>query len=163
MTKEIELTQGYKALVDDEDYEYLSQFKWRYHGDGYAVGANKKVSYLNMHRIILERKLGRELTKDENTDHRDLDKLNNTRDNLRLATQSQNMANVSKHPNTSSRFKGVGWHKNTGKWQARITVKGKNTHLGLFYDEEEAAKVYDRQALLAFGEFAYLNFPELTS
>lgn len=163
MTKEIELTQGQKAQVDDIDFEYLSQFKW-YYGHGYAKRAGydkvtKRRFYIGMHRVVLERKLGRRLVKDERPDHKDRNRSNNTRDNIRLATHKQNMANRSKTSiDTSSRFIGVSWHKGAGKWQVRIEVNGKFTHLGLFTDEAKAAKAYDERALLAFGEFANLNF-----
>lgn len=163
MAKEIETTRGYKALVDDIDFEFLSQFHWRYHR-GYAVRgkydkATEKRLWIGMHQTVLERKLGHKPTKGQECDHRDCNRLNNTRNNLRLATHSQNMANIPKRLGKSSRFRGVSWYKRLGKWQTLIRINGKQVHIGLFNDEEAAARVYDQQALLVFGEFACLNFP----
>lgn len=162
MTKEIELTQGYKTIVDDEDFEYLSQFKWQYHY-GYARRAVKNINNpIIMHRIILERKLGRKLTSSELTDHKDRSRLNNTRDNLRVATRRQNNINSSNRTGTSSPFRGVYWRKDERKWYARIKVHKKAIHLGSFDDQVLAAKAYDKNAILWFGEFAVLNFPNIT-
>lgn len=161
MAKEIELTQGYKALVDDIDFEYLRQFKWglrdKNRGRLYAA----RTDGIKMHRLIVERQLDRKLETSEYVDHRDRDALNNTRSNLRLATRSQNLANRSKSPwrVTSSKFKGVCWDKSRNKWLATIRADKKLIHLGFFDDEILAAKTYDQHALLRFGEFAALNFP----
>lgn len=161
--KEIELSKGYKALVDDEDFEYLSQFKW-YFVSGYAahkdsIDTNK---HITMHGVVLERKLGHPLAKGESPDHKDRNTVNNTRDNLRPATHKQNMSNKSKQSNVTSQFKGVHRAKGQGKWIAMITVSGRNVYLGRFLDEADAAREYDKQALIHFGEFANLNFPKGT-
>lgn len=154
MAKEIELTQGYKTLVDDIDFEYLSQFRWHLSG-GYV-----KRNRISMHRIILERKLGRKLTPGEFPDHVDNNPLNNTRQNIRPCTHAQNMRNKSKtRGQTSSQFKGVSLHSTGNKWQSQIRADGKILYIGLFSDEELAAKAYDQHAVLHFGEFAKLNFP----
>lgn len=163
MPKEIKLTQGYKALVDDEDFEYLSQFKWYISSRGYALHSaydetGKKKPHVRMHRIVLERKLGRELVAGELPDHRDSNKLNNTRQNLRISTHQQNTRNRAKWK-SSSRFKGVSWRKSVSRWYSTIRVNDKLIHLGSFLNEEEAARKYDEQALIHFGEFARLNFP----
>jgi hypothetical protein len=91
------------------------------------------------------------------TDHIDHDGLNNQRSNLRPATTAQNNHNQRPQRNTSSRFKGVTWHKRIGKWQAAIKVADKNRHLGVFPDEEDAARAYNAAAVEAYGEYAYLN------
>jgi hypothetical protein len=159
MAKEIELTQGYKALVDDEDFEYLNRFNWCI-SHGYAVRKQKNGKGLVlMHRVILGRKLGRELLKSEKVDHVNGNGLDNTRNNLRAATHKQNIRNSAKAAGGTSRFKGVSWHKKSNKWQALIGVNGKVIHLGHFDDEIEAAKKYDMAALLWFGRFARTNFP----
>ena len=93
-------------------------------------------------------------------DHKDRNGLNNRRNNLRQATSSQNVANQSLRSNNTSGYKGVSWDKASGKWVAKVKVNGKQQqHLGLFSDPIEAAKTYDRAALKAFGDFAFLNFP----
>lgn len=163
MTKEIELTQGYKTTVDDEDFEYLSQFKWHFSA-GYVIrikyDASLKRDRIGMHQIILGRKLGRKLIPGELPDHVDNNPLNNTRQNIRVSTHKQNMRNKPKRrTQTTSRFKGVSLHSTGNKWQSQIMVDGKIIYIGLFSDEELAAKAYDQVALRQFGEFARLNFP----
>lgn len=160
MAKQIELTRGFVALVDDIDFEYLRQFNWCV-SHGYAArNAHKNGGFIFMHRVVLERKLGRPLSKEERADHEDRKRAHNTRDNIRLATHKQNVRNRSKvSGNTSSRFIGVSWHKTGRKWNARIKTNNKLIHLGCFNNEEDAAKVYDQAALFLFGEFASLNFP----
>lgn len=90
-------------------------------------------------------------------DHKDYNKHNNLRSNLRLATRSQNMANRPAPKQNSSGYKGVRWHNRRSKWQARITVNYKEIHLGYFDNIEEAAVAYNNAAMKFFGEFAYLN------
>lgn len=159
MAKEIELTQGFVALVDDIDFEYLSQFNWCV-SHGYAVRRGENNRHLGMHRVILERKLGRKLVKGEIPEHKNHQRSDNTRDNIRLATQGQNIANIPKYASKkSSRFKGVSFQKSTGKWNAQIKVNGKLLHIGTFSVEEDAGRAYDKRAYLHFGEFASLNFP----
>lgn len=164
MTKEIELTKGYKALVNDEDFEYLSQFKWSTDPLGYAIRyklVNKKIVRIRMHRVILERVLERPLTSDEEPDHIDHNPRNNTRQNLRVSTHQQNMRNRTKVKTpTASRFKGVYRSKGAKKWSAYIKINGKLHFLGQFDNEELAAKAYDAAAREHFGEFANLNFPD---
>jgi HNH endonuclease len=94
-------------------------------------------------------------------DHINGDCLDNRRENLRKATRSQNMANQPKIGGTwSSHYKGVTWFKQRQKWRAQIKIEGRNHHLGLFINEDDAAKAYDEAAFQAFGEFAHLNFKE---
>lgn len=94
---------------------------------------------------------------DQFIDHIDMDPANNRIENLRLATKRQNGCNRKpiKH---SSKYLGVGWHKAAGKWKAAISVNGKVMYLGVFGNEEDAAKAYDRAAKEKHGEFARLNF-----
>lgn len=118
-----------------------------------------------LHRIILERKIGRSLKNNEFADHIDHNGLNNSRNNLRVASGSENVQNRMKtKKRTTSKFKGVFWHtrKNRrSRWEARINViingKRKRIHLGEFDDEKEAAIAYNKSAIEYFGEFACLN------
>lgn len=94
-------------------------------------------------------------------DHINYDGMDNRACNLRAATHSQNMCHRKKCSGaTHSKYKGIYWHKNTGKWQVQITCEKKKIHLGCFRDEIEAAKAYDRAAKKYHGEFSCLNFPE---
>jgi hypothetical protein len=149
MVKEIQLTQGRIAFVDDEDYERLIQWKWRY--ERYAIcEVNGRVT--KMHRLILDAPEGVEV------DHCNNNKLDNRKANLRLATRSLNEANKPKRSGTVSHYKGVTWH--SSKWRAKIKRNGETHYLGHYDSEIDAAKAYDRAAREAFGEYARLNFPD---
>ena len=159
--KQIPLTQGQFALVDDEDFEELNKFKWQAMKDRvtyYAVRTvydrpNKKQYAVLMHRFILG------LTDPKiQGDHIDHNGLNNQRSNLRVATRKQNIRNSTGNKKAMSIYKGVTFYTKENKWVAQISINGKNKYLGIFTDEIEAAKKYDEMAKLHYGEFAYLNF-----
>ena len=154
--KEIKLTQGRVALVDDEDFESLNKFKWyTFRGWKDTKYAARKLSgsriTIFMHNIILPRKDG------FLADHRDGDGLNNIRDNLRYATPSENSKNRSKRSNTVSKYKGVKLAEKK-YWMAEIGNNGVHYHLGFFKTEFEAALKYDEAARKYHGEFARTNF-----
>lgn len=162
--KTIPLTQGKVALVDDEDFEWLSKWKWRATITSptgidrwYALHTTIDKDTIYMHRAIMIR-LG--FSKTESFDHVDGNGLNNQRMNLRPCTQTQNVQNRRKRPGLSSKYKGVYWHRRDRKWMSRLRDNGKDLFLGYFKDEEEAGRAYDAVARRAFGEFARLNFPE---
>jgi len=157
--REILLTKGYIAFVDDEDYDYLSQFKWYAQLKGHRIYAVRSIKIdgkwtkILMHREIMNAQPGEEV------DHIQHDVCcNNCKSNLRLCTSSQNAMNRRVRQGTSSRYKGVCYHKAAKKWRAQIEVDGKNTHLGLFTNEFDAACTYDAAAKKLFCEFALLNF-----
>jgi HNH endonuclease len=160
--KEIPLTQGKVALVDDVDYPAVSQFKWhaqRAPNTFYALRKLPKVGgksrRISLHRFLLGgvRRI----------DHRDGDGLNNRRENLRPATTSQNAwGRCRKRAGASSKYRGVCWETSLQRWRADIEIRGKKLNLGRFVYEVEAAKAYDTAARRYFGEFASPNFP-LTS
>jgi hypothetical protein len=160
--KEIELTQGYKAIVDDADYDELNKFKWyasKYRNTFYALRATYTDGkhIIKMHRQILG------LTKGDGklADHINHNGLDNQRFNLRVCTQTENNCNQQLQTRSkSSRFKGVSWDKANNKWFAKIKVNKTITFLGRFTSETEAAKTYDAAAIKYHGEFACLNFPE---
>ena len=160
--KTIPLTHGKVALVDSQDYNWLSQFKWRAQKSGkrpdsfYAVRnmtIEKRRTTIQMHRQIMHPPHGLEI------DHKNNNGLDNRRCNLRFCTRSQNMANSRGHRRRRSSFKGVSFHKEYKKWRAIITQNKKNQHLGFFRSQVRAAKAYDDKAKELFGQFARPNFP----
>jgi HNH endonuclease len=149
---EIELTQGRWAKVDVADLDLVIRQCWHYSA-GYAV-RNSPTGHIMMYRVIL----GLAHDDPREPDHRNGDKIDNRRANLRIASRSQNNANHRKqHPNTSSRFKGVSRCRDCARWQAYIHVDNKKLNLGLFPSEEAAALAYNAAATQWFKEFAHLN------
>ena len=158
--KEIKLSQlgknkdEYVALVDDDDFESINQYKWSvikapntfYAMRGTMVNGKRITQY--MHDLILDGK---------GIDHIDRNGLNNKRSNLRLCTISENGMNRRKQDNASSIYKGVSFHKRDKRWMAHIKINGKKIHLGNFDTEVEAAKAYNDKAISLFCEFANLN------
>lgn len=158
MVKKIPLTQGKFALVDDEDFEYLMQWKW-YFCNGYAkrvkyLGGgrhNEKKEHIFMHRII------NNTPKGILTDHINGDKLDNRKINLRSCTNEQNVHNSRKpkRKNLTSRYKGV--YRGKSSWIAQIRINKKLSYIGSFKTEIEAAEAYNNKTLEIRGEFGYLN------
>lgn len=154
--KTIPLSQGQQALVDDEDYAELSQFKWTAQRSRYSFYAARYEGkkYVYMHRAIMQPGPGLEI------DHKDGNKLNNLRSNLRIATRAQNMRGFLRNRVTkTSRYRGVHFYHRDNKWHARITFESKSLHLGYFELEFAAALAYDRKCRELFGNFASPNFP----
>ena len=155
MPRLIPLTQGRQARVSDSDYPTLSQFKWRYTSGGYAartVRDHGRTLTVYLHRFLLDAQPGQQI------DHRNGDKLDCRRENLRLATGAENQRNKRVSANSRTGLKGVAPYR--GKFHARIRVDGRRIHLGYWPDAETAALVYDAAARRFHGEFAYLNFPD---
>jgi hypothetical protein len=148
----IPLGDGHYAYVDVADYEWLSQWKWHTQG-GYAVRYEKK-KLIYMHRQITGAPKGKVV------DHKNRNRLDNTRTNLRICTHAENTQNARKIQGTHSRFKGVSYRKERDKYFAQIYHHGNQNYLGLFVKETDAARAYDRKAVELFGEFARVNFPE---
>lgn len=164
--REILLTRGYVALVDDKDYERVSAFKWyasvKDHRRVVAISGkrvNGRTKHTVMHRFLLGVTDPKILV-----DHKNGNTLDNTRANLRPCTSAQNSKNYRKTTKKkTSQFKGVCF---TGRallrpWVAQIRIGGKPTNLGYFPDENEAAKAYDAAARKHYGEFALCNFSSL--
>jgi hypothetical protein len=141
-------TNGDNALVDDLDFMACLQYAWHINS-GYVVTKLKSGQKLKLHKFIAAR-MG--LT--GQIDHRDLNTLNNQRENLRVATHSQNKANTSLNVTNTSGIKGVSWDSTAGKWRAQIKVNQVKINLGRFTNILEAKAAYNIAAFKYFGEFA---------
>jgi hypothetical protein len=167
--RSIRLSKGLVALVDDEDYESLSAYKWyasRIGHTSYAMRhahtADGRRTTQYMHRMILARKLQRALAKKEQVDHVNGNGIDNRRENLRPVTISQNHRNCWKRKlNTSSRFLGVYWNAGRGhnKWASEIRVAGKRVQSGEYATELDAALAREAYVMAHPELHARLNFP----
>lgn len=162
MVKEIPLTQGKVALVDDEDYGLINKYKWFTRKTEYTCYAvrNSRVHETNKRRHILMHRMIMKVNQAEMIDHKNHNGLDNTRSNLRITNRSGNSRNALKQKIKSSVFKGVVWCRRSNKWITQIRINGGNKFLGYFSNEELAAKTYDKAAKKYFGEYSCLNFPE---
>ena len=151
--REIQLTQGYVALVSDKDYKRVSQYKWSAMRTRKTVYAQRAVKVEKnkwkielMHRFILG------VTDPAvQIDHEDRNGLHNWRRNIRRATHSQNMMNRGKQCNNTSGETGVRWSK--GRWVAEIKTDGKTRYLGSFNSKAQAVRVRREAAVKFHGEF----------
>ena len=155
--KEIPLTQGKVALVDDEDFEYLNQWKWNYHKSrktGYATRSfwkEGKGSTIIMHRLLLN------ASKEQMVDHINHNGIDNRKHNLRLCTPHENACNSEKQINNSSGIKGVDYFDRLKKWRVRIQSNNKQFHIGVYPTKETALIAYNEAAIKYHGAFALLN------
>jgi hypothetical protein len=161
--KQIKLTKGQVSIVDDMDFEYVTSFGPWYsekNSHGYyavratyrRVNGELKKTRLYLSDVIAQRFLG-ELKSGFIVDHINHDSLDNTRGNLRFATQMQNRQNSRKMTKGHSKFKGVTWDSSRNKWKSSVMFNGTITFLGRFDSEEEAAAAYESAAKKLFGEF----------
>jgi hypothetical protein len=154
--KYILLTQGKKTIVDDEDFEWLSQWKWQY-----RISSNGKYKYqgyayrnakcIRMHREIIHAPKGIDV------DHINGDTLDNRKDNLRLVNNFQQNQNSAKRRDNTSGCRGVNFFKRLNKWIVRIQVNNKRLFLGYFNNKEDAVKVYIKASKKYFKEYARLD------
>lgn len=158
--KKIHIKDDIYALVDDEDFERVNAHSWCLNSNGYAVTnipcgyrPNGKVKFrgIKMHRFIMKLEKG-----DPNLDHRDLNRVNNQKSNLRFATEGQNAKNRPRHRTNTSGYKGVNFHKPSNLWRAAIKSDGK-TYTTYHHDKVDAAISYNAMAIRLHGEFARLN------
>jgi hypothetical protein len=154
--KRVPLTRGMFAIVDDEDFDFISKWKWRASGGNrghfYAARVERTqdglhIKAVNMHRVINNTPDGLV------TDHINGNTLDNRRENLRASTFTQNSYNCPRSKNNRSGYKGVSWDKNTNKWRAQMVVQGKKICLGYFANPKDASIVYENRAAIEHGDF----------
>lgn len=142
------------AIVDDEDYDNLNQYKW---SAQYDPALNKFYAFrttrgdrkcIKMHAIIIGTPIGM------HTDHRDGNTLNNQKINLRVCTPSQNCANIGLRKNNTSGKKGVSWNKKHNRWHARIMKNRKQINIGYFQIKQKAVNAYNKMSIKINKEFS---------
>ena len=158
MAKEIILTQGKVAIVDNEDYDYLNQFKWyasnkngKFYVQKKITVSKNKTTCISMHRFIMKPNKGMVI------DHLDGNPLNNKKNNLRICTHAENMRNSKIRINNKSGYKGVSYQENSNNYRASIRFNNIKINIGDFIDPIDAARAYNEAALKYHGEFANLN------
>lgn len=150
--REIILTRGFVALVDDADFEVLSRWKWTACKKGYAYrlervdGRKKKIP---MHRFLMGLDKGDAM----HVDHINGNPLDNRRANLRLCTASENACNRRRYRDSKSGYKGVTWSKAANKWKAQIRIQGRLIYLGVYAAAEDAFDAYKVASAKYHGEF----------
>jgi hypothetical protein len=156
--KKIPLTKGKFAIVDDDDFEFVSEHKWYCNSNNMAVYECRidrtKIRFL-MHRVIMDCPDGMEV------DHINGDRLDNRKENLRIVTRHQNMLNRKVRSDSKTGYKGVEYKSDQARsrpYAAYIRIDNKKKTLGHYKTAEEAAKIYDEAALKYHGEYANLNF-----
>ena len=161
---------GYTVLIDDEDWEKVSKFKWSISKEGTAYYerlkgnvfpvTNVKVDGVwrsrSMHRVLL----GLVHNEPVVVDHINGNRRDNRKSNLRVCTQANNNCNVHGRKDNLSGYKGVSIKTGTDLWVSQIQVKGKKYFGGYHSTPEAAAIAYDKLALKLHGEFAHTNFPK---
>jgi AP2-like factor, euAP2 lineage len=156
LAKEIILTKHQVAIVDEEDYDFLSKYQWHY-SNGYAINRSAffhedgRRRTVLMHRLILGFDFSTPLI-----DHADGNGLNNCKSNLRIASHADNSRNARRPSHNTSGYKGVSKGK-SGRWRASIHLNDRKINLGTFDNKQDAAKAYNIKAIELFGEFANLN------
>jgi AP2 domain len=166
MVKQIPLTQGQFATVDDEDFSWLSSWRWfaqwnpktksfyaTRKGPGSCAGGRDRRGVILMHREILA------CPSDRLVNHRNHDTLDNRQSNLQQVSNMENMRFSGKRINNTSGYKGVTWYNSPRKWGARIQTGKRRLFLGVRDTKIEAARLYDKAAIEYHGDFAILNFP----
>lgn len=155
---QVPLPQGYFAIIDETNKDLL-EIKWGLlkTGDLRYARLNIEGTSIYLHRVVMQRALGRSISKAEMIDHINGNGLDCRQCNLRLATNSDNSCNKEKGKRNTSGYKGVSRVTNRNRWHARIQRNGKDFHLGYFSSAIEAARAYNQAALIHHGEFAVLN------
>lgn len=150
-------TDGRECLVDDEDYQFLSRLRWgttkvtgKMYPSHFLQSTSQRVTAIMMHQLLMDTKQGHAIV------HRDRNPFNNQKSNLVHLSYSLLRASSAPKARESSKYKGVAFNKKSQRWRAQCGHK----FLGTFKDEKEAAIAYDVAAFEAYGEWAYINFPD---
>jgi len=154
--REILLTKGKVAIVDDEDFEEVNKHKWYcmpHRNTFYACRHGGNYSIINMSHQIMGNVDGKVI------DHINRNGLDNRRCNLRFCSVSENCRNKKLNSNNTSGFRGVHWDLKCKKWVVQVQSNYTVVYRALFDDKVEAAMDYDRKARELFGDFVVLNFP----
>lgn len=166
MTVQVPVNGDYIVLIDEEDADSVLRLKWEVSKTSRAVGGFVHFAVRSRVRVngrYVRKSLGTFLMNPGpgfEVDHKNGNSLDNRRENLRLATRSQNIANTRKSTSSKSPFKGIYFHKAKQRWHASAKFQGKPIHIGYFDSAVDAAIAYDNCARLIHGEFARLNFPK---
>lgn len=153
--KEIPLTQGKVAMVDDEDFEYLSKNKWfcaKGRNTFYAQRRDgKNGPIIHMHRLIMNTSINKEV------DHIDCNGLNNQKVNLRNCTRIENSYNSRMKSTNQNKVKGISFAKWANMYRVQLKTNGKRIHVGYFKTIFEASSAYNKHVLQTRGAFAKIN------
>jgi len=136
--KKLKLTQNKISLIDNNDYARVSQYKWSYHNSGYAVGCKPQIL---LHRFIMKPK------KNQLIDHKNRNKLDNRKINLRFSTSRKNQYN-------SLCEDGVHWRKDREAWIVRMNIRGKKRYIGYFKNKKEAETARRKASIKYHKEFS---------
>lgn len=134
--KTIPLSNGGEALVDDEDFDYLSRWRWTRHSGGYACRTAHR------RKVLMHREIARPPA-DLEVDHINRNKLDNRRLNLRVVDRPTNQRNTGPQTNNTSGYKGITWDKARRKWTAKTKHRGQHIFIGRFDDPTAAAAAYE--------------------
>jgi len=159
-SKKLPLTQDQFAIVDEDDYDRLAQYKWCVSRSRNCLYARRSSKYqgkkitLQMHRVVL----GLEYNDNLIIDHINRNGLDNRKANLRIVSQKINSYNCKMQRHNTSGYRGVAFYKQTGKYASYIKINGIQKHLGFYETPIEAALAHDVASLLAYKENAIINF-----
>lgn len=155
--KKVELSNGGVAIIDDEFFDFINQYRWYKNSKGYAI--TMKTTALSERRQVFMQHLVLGFTPHDGlvVDHINGVRLDNRKDNLRICTHAQNIMNGMGWKNRKSKYKGVYKRDGYDRWRVIISGNGERQHIGDFSSEAEAAKAYNDAAKVLHGEYARLN------